>query len=130
MNKTIILSIALLGLTANAAMAREISTTMTKDQFHAACKNGTGRTYVNHTADTASCVLADGTIIYCNFSTGTCDVPRGVKLKSIKQLLGDRSPNSVDSNSGNTTPKADSGGNIVGGDNNPGAGGDGGPAVK
>ena len=91
MQKIVLVSLTVLAATVSAAMAREISTTMTKEDFRLACRNGTNRTYVNHTADTASCVLADGTIIYCNFGTGTCTVPRGVPPKGVKQLLGDRS---------------------------------------
>ncbi len=88
MYKMILISCAVLA-TASPALSREISTTMTKEEFRLACKNGTNRTYVNHTTDTASCVLADGTIIYCNFATGTCDVPRTLPTKGIKQLLDD-----------------------------------------
>ncbi|MDP1699439.1 MAG: hypothetical protein Q8L53_00560 [Aestuariivirga sp.] len=90
MKKIVLISCAVLAATVSTAVAREISTTMTKEDFRLACRNGTNRTYVNHTADTASCVLADGTIIYCNFATGTCTVPRGLPPKGVKQLLGDR----------------------------------------
>lgn len=88
MKKLLLISCAVLAA-ASPALARQISTTMTKEEFRLACKNGTGREYVNHTRDSASCVLADGTILTCNFATGTCDVPRALPGKGIKQLLAD-----------------------------------------
>lgn len=87
MKKLILISCAVF-VAASPALAREVSTTMTKDQFRLACKSGKDRTYVNSTTDTASCVLADGTIITCNFATSTCTVPRTLpSTGSLKEIL-------------------------------------------
>jgi hypothetical protein len=146
MKKAIILSIALLGLAANAAMAKSVSTTISMGTFKNRCL-AAGGTLTNVSAGGVKCRLPSGATVTCYDTDGpglSCDY-RTVNEPKIPRILGN--PQSVSPDEGSKGPRAESGGNTVGGNNTQGGGkgdtaagadsgpdsmgnGDGGPAVN
>ncbi len=121
MNKTLLLSIALLGLTADFAMAKSVSSELSMGAYKARCL-AAGGTITNVSAGGVKCRLPSGATVTCYDTDGpgiSCDY-RTASDPKIPRILG--APQTMNPDSGNTTPKAEPGSSTVGGNNNPGSG--------
>jgi hypothetical protein len=146
MNNAIIFSIAMLGLTANAAMVKSVMANISMGTFKARCAAAGGS--VTQSGTGRKCRLPSGATVTCHEIDGpgiACDYRVAIAGSKVPELLG--TPQSIDPSTGTKTPRAESGGNTVGGNNTQGGGkgdtaagadsgpdsmgnGDGGPAVK
>ncbi len=121
MKPVVLLSVALIGLCPELAMAKSVFTTISMSTFKSRC-SAAGGTITNVSAGGVRCRLPSGATVTCYDTDGpglSCDY-RTVSDPRIPRMLDQ--PQSMDPNLGNTTPKSESGASTVDGGNNPSGG--------